>query len=1020
MKALNESMDSILRVQSRDSSGTSQDSATIDKYLMKLSTLTAPTTEDDFNDIGLVAANAERDLQVIQLTKRLEEKEKFATVLEQGVRSARASEDVLNSQIDSQRQIREALQKEIKETKASTEIAKIVHVNRGKKGVSLKKEINRLELQLKDLQVTMEQTIDKERRASGQGTESVRKARELMRELIEVRINNTRFLENNESKGQQLMETKEKVQGERDGYVRDANAARVKVIALKKKYEETADDIVKLNELCDELEESLAALRMTMATEQALEGARIKDLQTQLTSEEGANRALCAKLGEKARFETRLRTDLKTAIAARTMLSEQLEEKMKLSLELGARIKHLMQVTQAYELRLSDKNLEAETLGKSLDMVKSDVKVLELQLTKEEHNMLEADRVLKEQQAKVVFNGSTINEKVDKDQTMSLAISQIEANSRLLKEDLSDRVKAQESLKMRVMTVEERKMMLQQQVEDLESSFSEMTERLKQVIADHQRTELNLKIKTKDLLQDEHNAKLKLAEIQNTLKQRTDTIVTLKNGLMLDEVKVRDLTEMLEGASVSAEKNRQLLTRRVTELTQSNKLLAEETQQEKSRGALLETDLVNVEGRLRSSLAQLKAQGSTAAGISSVNNQDQEMVMKRLEDQTAKIERLNQERVQVLSDIQSWNIKLEDQGQDKDRVMKLMRQEKGVTNKLRDRAEDELDRELEQKSRVKMLTKHNSALDVDLADKVESVADVKIEVDDFESQVDIQAEELRAKELKNEELVGIQNSQQKQISILQVQLKNQEQAHLADARAVKLSIISLQDALMDKVQNVEQLVRTTQQTKARITELASRLETTQNTAATVKRRNEDMLSEEQSVTATLRGLQENRVREKQVLEEGISNKTARIGGLQSSLVESGNRAEVLQSDTSTKHKEADMMAEQLMQKEAIETKYEEQIFAKEEDIAKYRATLRSRGQRIMEAQKEVRSAQFENKLLRKQLQEKSKAERYLLAELEGLRLQVNKNKNPGNVKGIRAQIKADAAFTSVLAQTLNK
>merc|ERR1740133_160288 len=331
---------------------------------------------------------------------------------------------------------------------------------------------------------------------------------------------------------------------------------------------------------------------------------------------------------------------------------------------------------------------------------------------------------------------------------------------------------------------------------------------------------------------------------------------------MLDEVKVRDLTEMLEGASVSAEKNRQLLTRRVTELTQSNKLLAEETQQEKSRGALLETDLVNVEGRLRSSLAQLKAQGSTAAGISSVNNQDQEMVMKRLEDQTAKIERLNQERVQVLSDIQSWNIKLE------------------------------------QKSRVKMLTKHNSALDVDLADKVESVADVKIEVDDFESQVDIQAEELRAKELKNEELVGIQNSQQKQISILQVQLKNQEQAHLADARAVKLSIISLQDALMDKVQNVEQLVRTTQQTKARITELASRLETTQNTAATVKRRNEDMLSEEQSVTATLRGLQENRVREKQVLEEGISNKTARIGGLQSSLVESGNRAEVLQSDVS--------------------------------------------------------------------------------------------------------------------------
>merc|ERR1740133_827342 len=174
---------------------------------------------------------------------------------------------------------------------------------------------------------------------------------------------------------------------------------------------------------------------------------------------------------------------------------------------------------------------------------------------------------------------------------------------------------------------------------------------------------------------------------------------------MLDEVKVRDLTEMLEGASVSSEKNRQLLTRRVTELTQSSKLLAEETQQEKSRGALLEQDLLNVEGRLRSSLAQLKAQESTAEGIEGVNDTDQDMIMKRLTQQTQKMERINTERRQVLSGSRAWQIKLEDQVHDKNRAMKMLTDEKVITNKQRDRMEEAIDRELEQKSRIKMLEK---------------------------------------------------------------------------------------------------------------------------------------------------------------------------------------------------------------------------------------------------------------------------------------------------------------------------
>jgi len=183
---------------------------------------------------------------------------------------------------------------------------------------------------------------------------------------------------------------------------------------------------------------------------------------------------------------------------------------------------------------------------------------------------------------------------VDADQTMTLRVKQIEADAALLKEDLTVKLDAEDKTKTRLMKVKERSMMVSQQLEDLMVSQSETQERYDAKMADHDRVQVHLKEKTKQLMLEEHQAKLALNELQNTLRARTDSVVQFKNGLMLNDVKIRDLTEMLENASVSAEKNRQILSKRSSEISQANKLLEDEISQEKSRGAMLEQDLVNV------------------------------------------------------------------------------------------------------------------------------------------------------------------------------------------------------------------------------------------------------------------------------------------------------------------------------------------------------------------------------------------------------------------------------------------
>ena len=62
-------------------------------------------------DINMRAAAEESDAMVGLLKKRLSEKTKYEVVLQQGLRSAKASEEVLQSQLDSERRGREQLQK---------------------------------------------------------------------------------------------------------------------------------------------------------------------------------------------------------------------------------------------------------------------------------------------------------------------------------------------------------------------------------------------------------------------------------------------------------------------------------------------------------------------------------------------------------------------------------------------------------------------------------------------------------------------------------------------------------------------------------------------------------------------------------------------------------------------------------------------------------------------------------------------------------------------------------------------
>ena len=194
---------------------------------------------------------------------------------------------------------------------------------------------------------------------------------------------------------------------------------------------------------------------------------------------------------------------------------------------------------------------------------------------------------------------------------MTLRVKQVEADAKLLQEEVDAKLSEEEKCKTLLMATREKSEMLTQQLEDVQQSLSDMQLRYTKKCTELDEVQKHLKEKTKQLMYEEHHSKLELDELENTLRARVESIAQLKNGLMLNDVKIKDLSEMLQNASESAEQNKQSLTRRVSDIVNSNKLLEEEIKQERRRGEDLENDLIASERRLEESLAKLAAQERT-------------------------------------------------------------------------------------------------------------------------------------------------------------------------------------------------------------------------------------------------------------------------------------------------------------------------------------------------------------------------------------------------------------------------
>merc|ERR1719163_2187321 len=114
-----------------------------------------------------------------------------------------------------------------------------------------------------------------------------------------------------------------------------------------------------------------------------------------------------------------------------------------------------------------------------------------------------------------------------------------------------------------------------------------------------------------------------------------------------------------------------------------------------------------------------------------------------------------------------------------------------------------------------------------------------------------------------------------------------------------------------------------------------------------------------------------------------------------------------------------MIRDQYEKKAFREKDMLEVIGKREDETDQIRLELRDMKKQEDEWKRKVDQVKFENSVLKKQLSEKAKSERWLLTEVEAQTLGVKEVKHPGSQRENDAAARAGIALNSVLAESFN-
>jgi hypothetical protein len=666
-----------------------------------------------------------------------------------------------------------------------------------------------------------------------------------------------------------------------------------------------------------------------------------------------------------------------------------MEDKDGLCLEMGKRLHKLENVFAELSNDLKQRDGETEELMQLVESMKSTSKVLNAKLEMEQSSTrklvswtqmerLTADDL--DQKLVALRNNETAN---------ALTMKQEEAMGQRLKEKLSDTCKVVASVKEELHNTLAEKDFKEEKLKEVQGDLKLLNEKYSKQAAIVEKLQRQLNERTRTFENKHKQFLLAQNELQGKVAEKDDEVARLTAKMKKSNGQVANMQSMLEESAEKSEKERVAKSAEINALDDINTNLESELRQQTNRNKLMETDLKNSEDRIKFASKRMITNEDKAADMAKLNSEEILELQLRLKRETESLTALTNQYNNDKLKLSKLIAQFDQEDHAKRRMQMTLRQEKHEHDTISQTLEDNKEKELDRVKRTQEQEAERDRLQMHADSKSDQLDKTKTALSDAIEKADGLKKSLHDAEVKESDLFSQQAIDQATIHQLEGEINIQEEQHVQDANSVKLKIVQLQDALQEKVATVEKLERAVAAMRQKANSLQIRLEQTETESAHCQTSFERMLDEEQQIVAGLRVNIEKLTREIMSMRQSDLNKDEEVMAMESKLSERQSENETLISEAYRKDRQAHN-----------DTISVQRLTVKERDMLQ---TVQDLGETVVELKLQQRETEHaeqdyhrqlvelenENKLMKHQIQEKMKAERILLLELEAQRHHVN-------------------------------
>eukprot|EP00939_MAST-03C_sp_MAST-3C-sp1_P004929 g4929.t1 len=751
------------------------------------------------------AEQREHEVIIAQLKRRLKDKVKHCTALQEELRSLEAKITVLRTEKSSEMQQQRQFAKDLAEEKLKIMEVRKQFTRKGKDHVRHLKKVHELDTKSKAL-LFQEQTLDQSIRHSKEITRATEdKVREMQRDLHGLKLKldaSTREMQNTK---EIVLELRSKLQKKEFDMIRENYASRVQIEELKRIVDEredivrnlevdrtvATDEIQRISIVIENIREEAAHVSEVLRKQVKDETFRVEDLERALST---------CRINLKETREA-----LEVALESEAVMKKDIATSKELNFALHASASEAKANVNLAHSRAKDEARENATLIQTLADLDADNVLLQEKLKNTVAVRDQAKITLAQEKAHVKKLMEELREEIDLDNAHGGALEKAKAFAIETEKKMGEMAAEETNAQARVVTLNTELELLKSDIAVVRGGFPDKKRAIEEKLVEGELLAKSMQEKKQERAYKREQFEKRKSELERELSDKDATIERLRRAVTLTDARNESMKSMMVQTSQMLREDREKLEKNIVDARANDASLVgklhdaeeQEYEAELAIGGVQEKESV-LESKLSAAKKELKP---LVAEFDTLSVE----LKTRMKEETRKAYDLEETLDRVTAEIHSTVLKFDEEVAQETILLKALRAQQIRSAAAKDNFEFQRDIEREYEERISGVEKLLKVSEVELTSSTEVCARLLSDIEQSDNITEFQEKQIRDEEASQAEMLTLLTKERSLVQEIDRIIKVKQGQFESDSNAVAERLLAYQNMLVDRSETANRI-----------------------------------------------------------------------------------------------------------------------------------------------------------------------------------------------------------------------